>query len=73
MGSYAREITEEDDRWAIVAYVLSMSPPSRPVLHLADFARERARRIGPDGLVLASPQSAAPVTFDVRATDHARQ
>lgn len=35
--------------------VLSMSPASRPVLHLADFPRERARRIGPDGLVLASP------------------
>ena len=53
MRSYAGAMPDEADRWAIVAYVLSLSPASRPVLHLADFARERARRIGADGLVLA--------------------
>lgn len=52
MGSYAREIADEADRWAIVAYVLSLSPPTRPVMHLADFARERPRRIGFAGLVV---------------------
>lgn len=52
-GSYVRPIAEGPDRWAIVAYVLSLSPPSRPVLHLADFAHDRAERIGLDGLVRA--------------------
>ena len=55
MGSYLSEIPNERDRWAIVAYVLSLSPPVRPVLHLADFAAERSRRIGPNGLVLPAP------------------
>jgi mono/diheme cytochrome c family protein len=53
MPSYGDTLTEEKDRWALVAYVLSLSPPKRPVLHLAEFAKERARRIGPDGRVTA--------------------
>jgi mono/diheme cytochrome c family protein len=55
MGSYVSEIPNERDRWAIVAYVLSLSPATRPVIHLAGFAAARARRIGPDGLVLPAP------------------
>jgi len=55
MGSYASEIPDEHDRWALVAYVLSLSPASRPVLHLADFAAQRAERIGADGRVLPAP------------------
>lgn len=55
MRSYADAIAEGRDRWAIVAYVLSMSPAVRPVLHLADFASQRDRRIGPGGLVLPAP------------------
>ncbi len=42
----------EHERWLIVGYVLSLSPTERPVLHLSDFAAQRARRIGPDGRVL---------------------
>ncbi len=52
MGSYEHELPDELDRWAIVAYVLSMSPPTRPVLHLAEFAIDRARRIGFAGLIV---------------------
>ena len=53
MPSYGDTLTEEGERWALVAYVLSLSPPQRPVLHLAEFAKERAKRIGPDGRVTA--------------------
>ncbi len=52
MGSYAGAMPEESERWAVVAYVLSMSSPVRPVLHLGDFATERSRRIGFAGLVV---------------------
>ena len=52
MSSYAEAIPRESDRWALVAYVLSLSPPQRPVLHARDFAAQRARRIGPDGRVI---------------------
>ena len=52
MPAYGAMLTEERDRWALVAAVLAMSPASPPVLHLADFAKDRARRIGPDGRVL---------------------
>ena len=57
MGSYVSEIADERDRWAIVAYVLSLSPGTRPVIHLGDFASQRTRRIGESGLVL--PESAS--------------
>jgi mono/diheme cytochrome c family protein len=52
MGSYASAISNDSDRWAIVAFVLSLSPRERPVLHLGDFAKQRDERIGRDGLVL---------------------
>jgi mono/diheme cytochrome c family protein len=57
MGSYVSEIADERDRWAMVAYVLSLSPATRPVIHLRDFASQRTRRIGEGGLVL--PESAS--------------
>lgn len=57
MGSFASAIPDERDRWAMVAYVQSLSPAARPVIHLRDFASQRARRIGEGGLVL--PESAS--------------
>lgn len=51
MSSYAAAFPGESDRWTLVAYVLSLSPPNRPVLHARDFATQRASRIGPDGHV----------------------
>jgi len=52
MFSFASWFPTESDRWALVAYVLSLSPPVRPVLHARDFAAQRAHRIGPEGRVL---------------------
>jgi len=43
----------EQERWSIVGYVLSLSPPTRPVLHLANFPTERNKRIGPNGRIVA--------------------
>jgi hypothetical protein len=42
------------DRWAIVAFVLSLSPEQRPSMRLADYAG-RPLRIGPGGHVLPGP------------------
>ena len=52
MPAYGGTLADEGDRWSLVAAVLAMSPATPPVLHLADFARQRATRIGPDGRVL---------------------
>jgi cytochrome c oxidase cbb3-type subunit 2 len=52
MPAYGEMLADERDRWALVAAVLAMSPPTQPVLHLPDFAKERATRIGADGHVL---------------------
>ncbi len=41
----------EQERWEIVGYVLSLSPPARPALHLKGFAAQRSNRIGHDGRV----------------------
>lgn len=60
MRSHAAEIPDERDRWALVAYVLSLSPATRPVLHLADFAAQRASRIGVGGRVLPRSSSGGP-------------
>jgi len=54
----AEMIPTETDRWALVAYVLLLSPASRPVLHLDDFAAQRTTRIGANGRVL--PRHHAP-------------
>lgn len=37
MPSYGGAMPDERDRWALVAYVLSLSPTDRPVLHLRDY------------------------------------
>ncbi|WP_441291895.1 c-type cytochrome [Sorangium sp. KYC3313] len=58
MGSYSYAVPDMADRWALVAYVLSFSPQTRPVLHLKEFARERSRRIGRGGHV--RPEGALP-------------
>lgn len=52
MPSYDLAIEKESDRWAMVAYILSLSPTQRPVLKLADFPAQRGNRIGPDGHVM---------------------
>jgi mono/diheme cytochrome c family protein len=43
----------EQDRWSIVGYVLSLSPATRPVLHLVDFPQNRDERIGARGRIRA--------------------
>ena len=43
----------EQERWSIVGYILSLSPPTRPALHLSDFPTERDKRIGPNGRIVA--------------------
>jgi cytochrome c oxidase cbb3-type subunit 2 len=52
MPAYGAMLADERDRWSLVAAVLATSPATPPVLHLADFANQRATRIGPDGRVL---------------------
>jgi mono/diheme cytochrome c family protein len=58
MPAYGGAVEPAADRWAVVAYVLSLSPSSRPALHLEGFAAQRAERIGPDGHVVAGPRGA---------------
>jgi mono/diheme cytochrome c family protein len=43
MPSYATSIARPEDGWALVGWILSLSPKERPQLHLANFARERGR------------------------------
>ena len=37
MPSYYGVIATDADRWALISYILSLSPSTRPVLHLADY------------------------------------
>ncbi|HUL45192.1 MAG TPA: c-type cytochrome [Bacteroidota bacterium] len=37
MPSYLEAFPDQKDQWALVSYVLSLSPDVRPVLHLADY------------------------------------
>ena len=57
MPAYASAVGPEADCWAVVAYVLSLSPASRPALHLQDFAARHAEQIGPNGRVLPGPKA----------------
>ncbi len=50
MPSYAGAITRPEDRWAMVSWILSLSPKDRPRIDLANFAGERYR-IGSAGHV----------------------
>ncbi len=52
MPSYSETMESDEQVWALVAHVLSLSPAKRPVIRLADFAVERRSRIGPDGHVV---------------------
>jgi mono/diheme cytochrome c family protein len=44
-------VTQESDRWALVSYVLSLSPAERPALHLSDFKRRFRDAIDKRGIV----------------------
>jgi len=52
MPSYDAALPAEADRWALVAYILSLSPRERPALHVAEFATQRQHRIGTTGRIL---------------------
>ncbi|MCH9651000.1 MAG: cytochrome c [Deltaproteobacteria bacterium] len=52
MPSFDSALPNEDDRWGLVAYILSLSPQPRPAIRLEDFAKERRTRIGTGGRVL---------------------
>ena len=51
MPSYLDSFENDRDRWALVAYVLSLSPEKRPVLRLAQFKQEISKVIDANGLV----------------------
>jgi cytochrome c oxidase cbb3-type subunit 2 len=51
MPSYAASFDSDADRWALVAFTLSLSPAVRPVLHENEM-KDRRSRIGEDGHVL---------------------
>ncbi|MGB2868345.1 MAG: c-type cytochrome [Bacteroidota bacterium] len=51
MPSYLDAIEKDEDRWALVAYVLSLSPEKRPVLHLNEFKHRIASAIDERGIV----------------------
>ncbi len=57
MPSYASALPDETDRWALVAYILSLSPQDRPALRLKNFAQERRTRIGALGRVLPQDEN----------------
>jgi cytochrome c oxidase cbb3-type subunit 2 len=44
-------VPDARDRWALVSFVLSLSPTERPVLRLADFKRRFAEAIDDKGIV----------------------
>ncbi len=54
MPSFDSALPEEDDRWGLVAFILSLSPEPRPAIRLQNFAKERRTRIGQGGRVLPS-------------------
>jgi mono/diheme cytochrome c family protein len=51
MPSFKDVFKSEDERWALVAYVQSLSPEVRPVLHLKDFKTKFASAIDSNGIV----------------------
>lgn len=55
MPSYIDAYPDDQDRWALVAYVLSLSPKERPVLRLADYKAgviEISKRLNQNGRVV---------------------
>ncbi len=57
MPAFDSALPEQNDRWSLVAYILSLSPESRPVIRLPGFAVERRSRIASDGRVVAQEVS----------------
>ncbi len=51
MPSFKDIFTSDDDRWALVAYILSLSPQQRPSLHLKDFRTKFASAVDSNGIV----------------------
>jgi mono/diheme cytochrome c family protein len=55
MPSYIDAYPDDQDRWALVAYVLSLSPKERPVLRLKDYkagVMEISKRLDQNGRVI---------------------
>jgi len=57
MPAFDDALPDERDRWSLVAYILALSPDSRPSIRLQGFKSERRTRIGPGGRVLAKDAS----------------
>jgi len=53
MPSYLDSFENDRDRWALVAYVLSLSPERRPALRLAEFKEKIAKALDANGIVRA--------------------
>ena len=51
MPSYLDSFVNEGDRWALVAYILSLSPEPRPVLRLAQFKENVHKVLDAHGIV----------------------
>ena len=51
MPSYLDAIEKDEDRWALVAYVLSLSGDQRPVLHLSEFKTKIWTALDENGIV----------------------
>jgi mono/diheme cytochrome c family protein len=51
MPSAEGAVPEERDRWALVSFVLSLSPAERPVLRMADFKRRLPEVLDKHGIV----------------------
>lgn len=51
MPSYLDTFDKEEDRWALVSYILSLSPETRPVLHLKEFKQKFASVRDENGII----------------------
>ena len=51
MPSYADALPDAKMRWAMVEYILSLSPEERPVMHLADFKKRMPKGVEKSGVV----------------------
>lgn len=51
MPSYFDIFDKDQDRWALVSYILSLSPQSRPVLHLNEFKQKFASVRDENGII----------------------
>jgi len=56
MPSYAEALPDAQLRWAMVAYILSLSPKERPVIHLADFKNRVPKDLEKSGVVRATSE-----------------